>query len=163
MPIDVLQSVLRLLLEERVSIRNLPLILEAVAEARGQNLPQDEIVEHVRRRIAFTIVARLLDGEGALPLIQLAPEWEAIFAEHERDDGGRPDIALPPEEFNRLAGSVQGMIARAAARSAQPAIATSARRRRFVRHVLEAKGVTAPVLSFEEIGRTRNLALLGTA
>ena len=34
-PIDTLQSVLRLLLEERVSIRNLPLILEAIAEAHG--------------------------------------------------------------------------------------------------------------------------------
>ena len=55
------------------------------------------------------------------------------------------------------------MIARAAAKAANPAIATSARRRRFVRHVLEAKGITNPVLSFEEIGATRNLALLGTA
>ena len=162
-PVDVLQSVLRMLLEERVSIRNLPLILEAISEARSSNQPTDEIVEHVRRRIAFHIVARLTDRDGALPLIQLAPEWEALFAEHERDEGGRADVALPPEEFNRLAGSVKGMIARATARAANPAIATSARRRRFVRHVLDAKGVQNPVLSFEEIGNTRNLTLLGTA
>ncbi len=162
-PVDVLQSALRQLLEERVSIRNLPLILEAVSEARSSNQPSDEIVEHVRRRIAFHIVSRLLDSDGALPLIQLAPEWEAIFAEHERDEAGRPDVALPPEEFNRLAGSVQGMTARAAAKATNPVIATSARRRRFVRHVLDAKGVSNPVLSFEEIGSTRNLMLLGTA
>lgn len=162
-PIDVLQAVLRMLLEERVSIRNLPLILEAIGEARSGNQPTEEIVEHVRRRIAFHIVARLTGSDGALALIQLAPEWEVTFAEHEREEGGRADIALPPEEFNRLAGSVKGMIARAAARSASPVIATSARRRRFVRHVLEAKGVQNPVLSFEEIGATHNLTLLGTA
>ena len=70
---------------------------------------------------------------------------------------------MPPEEFNKLAGSVKGMLARAATKSAFPAIATSARRRRFVRQVLEAKGISNPVLSFDEIGNTPRLALLGTA
>ena len=162
-PVDMLQSVLRMLLSERVSVRNLPLILEAITEARNNNAPLDEIVEHVRRRIAFHIVSRLSDSEGMLPLIQLAPEWEAKFAEYEREDNGATDVALPPEEFNRLAGSVKGMIARAAARATLPAIATSARRRRFVRQALEAKGINNPVLSFEEIGNTSRLALLGTA
>jgi len=162
-PMDVLQGALRLLLEERVPIRNLPLILEAIAEARGSNMATDDIAEHVRRRIAFHIIARLSDKDGNLPLIQLAPEWEAKFAEHEHDDNGRPDVVLPPEDFNRLAGSVQGMVARATARSAFPAIATSARRRRFVRQVLSAKGIPNPVLSFDEIGTTQKLSLLGTA
>ncbi len=162
-PVDMLQSVLRMLLSERVSVRNLPLILEAIAEARNNNAPLDEVVEHVRRRIAFHIISRLSDGEGMLPLIQLAPEWEAKFAEFEREDNGATDVALPPEEFNKLAGSVKGMLARAASRAALPAIATSARRRRVVRQALEAKGITNPVLSFEEIGNTSRLALLGTA
>ncbi|MEM7056333.1 MAG: flagellar biosynthesis protein FlhA [Pseudomonadota bacterium] len=162
-PVDVLQTVLRMLLDERVSVRNLPLILESVAEARSGNIPSEAIVEHVRRRIAFHIVSRLSDKQGNLPLIQLAPEWEAKFAEHEHGDEANPDIALPPEEFNRLAGSVQGMIARAAAKAAFPAIATSAKRRRFVRQVLEAKGIRNPVLSFDEIGTTQKLSLLGTA
>ncbi len=162
-PIDVLQSVLRLLLEERVSIRNLPLILEAAAEARGAGASTEEAAEHVRRRIAFHIVSRLSAKDGTLPLIQLAPDWEAKFNEHEIDDGGRPDIALPPEEFNRLAGSVRGMMARAAQAASAPVLATSARRRRFVRQVLEAKGIDIPVLSFDEIGTTTRLQLLGTA
>lgn len=162
-PVDLLQTVLRMLLSERVSVRNLPLILEAVAEGRSSNMSTEDIVEHVRRRIAFHIISRLSDRDGTLPLIQLAPEWEAKFAEYEREESGGTDIALPPEEFNRLAGSVKGMIARAAARAALPAIATSARRRRFVRQALEAKGISNPVLSFEEIGNTSKLALLGTA
>ncbi|MEM7744257.1 MAG: flagellar biosynthesis protein FlhA [Pseudomonadota bacterium] len=162
-PLDVLQGVLRMLLDERVSIRNLPLILESTAEARATNQPIDDIVEHVRRRIAFHIIARLSEKDGSLPLIQLAPEWEAKFSEYERDDNGRPDIALPPEEFNNLAGSVKGMLARAAQRAALPVVATSGKRRRFVRDVLIAKGVPNPVLSFEEIGNTQKLMLLGTA
>ncbi|MEH6477886.1 MAG: flagellar biosynthesis protein FlhA, partial [Sneathiella sp.] len=52
-PIDVLHAVLRLLLDEQVSIRNLPLILEATAEARGMNAQAEAICEHVRQRLGF--------------------------------------------------------------------------------------------------------------
>ena len=47
--LDLLQAVLRLMLAERVSVRNLQLILEAIAELRGPNLSPEMIVEHVRR------------------------------------------------------------------------------------------------------------------
>jgi flagellar biosynthesis protein FlhA len=164
-PHDLLQTVLRLLLEERVSLRNLPLILEAAAEARAAGLSPEEIVEHVRRRIGFHIVARLTDREGRLPLVQLAPAWESLFAEHEApgERDGPPDIALPPEEFNRLAGAVGGAVAKATEQGETPVIAAPARRRRFLAQVLGAKGIRNPVLSFDEIGSHAELRLLGTA
>ncbi|MCH8169392.1 MAG: flagellar biosynthesis protein FlhA [Proteobacteria bacterium] len=162
-PHDLLQTVLRLLLEERVSVRNLPLVLEATAEGRGAGLAPEQITEHVRRRIGFHIVAGLCDKQGKLPLVQLAPHWEELFAKHERDEDGQPDIVLPPEEFNRLARSVGAALNGAAKQGIYPAVATSARRRRFVRHVLEAKGIQNPVLSFEEIGNRTTLSLVGTA
>ena len=162
-PVDLLQPVLRLLLEERVSIRNLPLILEAISEGRAANLPTEEIAEHVRRRLSFQIVAQHTDEKGALPLIQLGPEWETLFANHERQEAGSIDIALPPEEFNRLAGAVREQVTRAAGAGRNPIIAAAPRRRRFLRHVLDAKGIRNAVLSFEEIGNSTRLALLGTA
>ena len=70
---------------------------------------------------------------------------------------------LPPEEFNRLARSVAAVLGTAARQGIYPAVATSARRRRFLRHVLEAKGIQNPVLSFEEIGNRTTLSLVGTA
>jgi len=159
-PVDLLQTVLRLLLEERVSIRNLPLILEAVAEARGHSQDVETIAEHVRRRLGFQIVAELQEPDGALPLVQLSPDWERIFAEH---DDGNGDVALPPSEFDRLAASVSERVSRAGADGRWPAVVTSARRRRFLSTVLSAKGVRNPVLSFEEIGCASRPALLGAA
>lgn len=44
-----------------------------------------------------------------------------------------------------------------------PAIVVSARRRRFLRQVLEAKGIQNPVLSIEEIGHRASITLVGTA
>lgn len=162
-PLDLLQALLRALLDERVPVRNLPLILEAAAEARASGLGLDAVVEHVRRRIAFLIVARLCDAEGRLPLVQLGPEWENLFAAHERREGEVADVILPPDEFNRLASAVRGALAESSRRGLAPVVATSGRRRRFLRSVLEAKGVDAPVLSFEEIGTRTRLSLVGTA
>ncbi|GIX15469.1 MAG: flagellar biosynthesis protein FlhA [Paracoccaceae bacterium] len=163
-PVDLLQQVLRLLLEERVSVRNLPLILEAIAEARAVVGHVEAITEHVRQRLGFQLVAELLEPDGVLPLIQLAPEWEELFRAHEiSGEGGAVDVALPPAEFNRLARAVAEKIARAAADGRYPAIATTTRRRRFLRTVLAAKGIRNPVLSFEEIGTEVRPALLGVA
>ncbi|MEM6676676.1 MAG: flagellar biosynthesis protein FlhA [Pseudomonadota bacterium] len=163
-PVDLLQTVLRGLLEERVPVRNLQIILEATAEARSAGLSADATIEHVRRRIAFLMVARLVDGQGRLSLIQLDEGWEQLFREHETvvAEGAPPDVALPPEAFNRLASGVRNALAGPARAGTTAALATSAPRRRFLSEVLDAKGVPVPVLSFEEIGSRTPLALVGT-
>ncbi len=162
-PVELLQSVLRLLLEEQVSVRNLPLILEAVAEGRSLG-GAEAVAEHVRRRLGFQLVAELKEADGALPIIQLSQDWETLFRQHETAaDGGVSDVALPPAEFNRLAKAVGDRAAEAARLGRRAVVATSVRRRRFVRTVLAAKGVTNPVLSYEEIGADARPALVGVA
>jgi len=157
-PVDLLLQVLRLLLEERVSIRNLPLILEATAEARSLNQPE-AICEHVRQRLGFQLVADLKREDGTIPLIQLAPEWEKTFVQYQMD--GARDVALPPEQFGRLANGLAEKFNRASENGTFPALVTSTLRRRFLRTVMAAKGITGPVLSYEEIGMEARPAMLG--
>ena len=160
-PQDLLLTVLRLLLEERVSIRNLPLILEAIAEARTMPSPE-AVCEHVRQRLGFQLVAELKRDDGTIPLVQLAPEWEKTFVAHQIDgERGQRDVALPPEIFSRLANGLADRLNRAAETGAFPALVTSTLRRRFLRTVMAAKGLQAPVLSYEEIGMEAKPALLG--
>ncbi|MEM0945102.1 MAG: FHIPEP family type III secretion protein, partial [Pseudomonadota bacterium] len=163
-PVDLLQTVLRLLLEERVSVRNLPLILEAIAEAKLATAAPEVIAEHVRHRLGFQLVAELTEADGALPMIQLSPEWEELFTQHQVEtEQGIADIALPPTEFNRLANSVADKVASASSQGRYPAIVAATRRRRFLKTVLAAKGIRNPVLSFEEIGPATKPALIGMA
>lgn len=161
-PVDLLLAVLRLLLEERVSIRNLGLILEAISEARGAQATPESICEHVRQRLGFQLVAELKRPDGTVPLVQLAPEWEERFATYqiETERGGQ-DIALPPDDFNRLANAVSDRLAKVGETGTYAALVTSTRRRRFLRTVLSAKGISNPVLSFEEIGTDARPALVG--
>jgi flagellar biosynthesis protein FlhA len=163
-PFELLLSVLRLLLEEQVSIRNLPLILEAVAEARARFTSAEEITEIVRHRLGFQIIAEIRREDGTLPLIQLAAEWEPLFQEHTiASETGLHDVALPPDEFNRLAKAVSERVSKASESGTYPAIVTSTRRRRFVRTALSAKGIINPVFSFDEIGTSAKPSLVGVA
>jgi flagellar biosynthesis protein FlhA len=160
-PVDLLLTVLRLLLEERVSIRNLPLILEAIAEARSLGAPE-AVCEHVRQRLGFQLMAELKREDGTIPLIQLSPEWEKTFAQYQIEgERGLRDVALPPDQFSRLANAIAERLNRAAETGTYPALVTSTLRRRFLRTVLGAKGLSAPVLSYEEIGLEARPAMVG--
>jgi len=160
-PIDVLHSVLRLLLDEQVSIRNLPLILEATAEARGVNAQPEAICEHVRQRLGFQLVAQLRRDDGTLPLVQLDPDWEDTFVSYQVEADRGLDIALPPDLFNKLADNVSIKLNDASRNGIYPAVVTNTRRRRFLQTVMRAKGISNPVLSFEEIGLDARPSLVG--
>lgn len=161
-PVDMLLSVLRLLLEERVSIRNLGLIIEACAEGRQLYPSVEGVAEHVRQRMGFQLVATMRRADGTIPLVQLAPEWEDTFSTYQISSDRSPgDVALPPDEFNRLANAISDKVAAASEAGSFPAIVTSMKRRRFLRTVMTAKGLPNPVLSFEEIGVDAKPALVG--
>ncbi|HHX91209.1 MAG TPA: flagellar biosynthesis protein FlhA, partial [Paracoccus sp.] len=161
-PVDLLLSVLRMLLEERVSVRNLPLILDSIAELRPQNAPPEMVCEHVRQRMGFQLVAPLRRPDGSIPLVQLAPEWETLFASYQIEGArGGTDIALPPAEFTRLSAALAEKFAQLADAGTQAALVCTARRRRFLRTLMAARDIPAPVLSFEEIGMEARAALVG--
>ncbi|GFE64403.1 flagellar biosynthesis protein FlhA [Litoreibacter roseus] len=159
---DTLLQVLRLLLDEQVSIRNIALIIEATAEGRNTYGTAEGICEHVRQRLGFQLVAEYRRADGSLPLIQLSPDWEELFVKYQLDgDMQGADVALPPEDFNRLTRSISEKISKAGENGVFPAIITSTRRRRFLHAVLSSKGIAAPVLSFEEIARDAKPAVVG--
>lgn len=160
-PPELLLATLRLLLEERVSVRNLPLILDAIAEARSLQAPE-AVAEHVRQRLGFQITSDLRRDDGTIPLIQLAPEWEKTFVQYQIDAGPGPrDVALPPDVFARLGAAIADRLNRAAETGVQAALVTSAHRRRFLRTVLTARGIPSPVLAYEEIGLDARPAMVG--
>ncbi|MEO0859495.1 MAG: flagellar biosynthesis protein FlhA [Pseudomonadota bacterium] len=152
---EVLLSVMRLLLAERVSVRNLPVILEAISERREHGLLPEDLAEHVRQRLADQITADLRRPDGTLPLLQLAPDWEDAFNHHQLEGQGLSrDVALPPDAFQSLANGLVDAIAKAAEKGLHAALVTSARRRRFLQSILSARGLSNPVISYEEIGTT---------
>ena len=76
-----IQRVLQNLLAERISIRDLPTILEGISEACGYSRNISVITEHVRARLARQISDANTNESGFIPLVSLSPQWEQAFAE----------------------------------------------------------------------------------
>src|SRR6201996_923113 len=74
------QRVLQALLKERVSIRDLPTILEGVAESAPHTASITNLVEAVRGRLARQLCWQNRGEDGALPIVTRWPDWEAAFA-----------------------------------------------------------------------------------
>ncbi len=150
---DRLLGVLRDLLAERVPIRNLPMILESLAEWSGIDAPQTEVSEGVRLRMAFQFVPRLTGPGGDLPTVELSATWqEKLPAE-----GFGPQS----EEGRELLIALRRVLDEVARDGSQPAIMTARSQRRSVRNLLLGAGLRNPVLSFEEVrghARVRRLA-----
>src|SRR5260221_5623659 len=73
-----LQAVLKLLLAERISIRNLHLILEAIAEIAPHVRRSEQVAEHVRMRMAQQICGDLTD-KNVLKVLRLGNRWDLVF------------------------------------------------------------------------------------
>ena len=162
--LETFQAVLRGLLEERISIRNLPLILELIAEGQASFKSTEMLTDFVRLRLSHQFVRKHRSLDGRLPIVQISPDWEAKFSEHEtQDEAGRKDIALPPDMFNRLAGAIKEQLDNAARAGEYAVIVTTGHRRRFIRSILKAKGIRNPVISYEEIAGRERPSIQGVA
>ncbi|WP_395697688.1 flagellar biosynthesis protein FlhA [Methylocella sp.] len=157
-----LQAVLKLLLAERVSIRNLHLILEAVAEIAPHARRAEQVAEHVRMRMAPQICGDLAEG-GALKVLRLGARWDLAFHQSLKRDakGEVVEFDLDPamvEEFGRQAS--------AAIRERMDAgdhfvLVAAPEARPYVRMVVERLFATLPVLSHLEIARGVSVKSLG--
>jgi flagellar biosynthesis protein FlhA len=159
--VATIQRVLQNLLAERISIRDLPSILEAVGEAAPHASNVAALTEHVRARLARQICGALKGADGAAPILTLSTQWEREFAEAlTGDDEGR-QLALAPSRLQEFVGAAMRKLEQAAAEGEAAAIVTSARIRPFVRSVLERVRSQTMVLSQNEIHPHTRLKNLG--
>lgn len=159
---ETLMQVLRLLLNEQVSIRNLSLILESLAEARTSLSSADDLCEHVRRRLGAQLTSQHRSDDGTVPLLGLSAGWESKFGGPSISNSGSETPYLAPEECSRLAESVEAEVSELNQKGVSPSIVTTAARRRFLSALLKSKGINLSVFSFEEVAASSRATLVGT-
>jgi flagellar biosynthesis protein FlhA len=157
-----LLAVFKLLLAERVSIRNLNLILEAVAEIAPHARRPEQIVEHTRVRISQQICGGLLD-QGVLKVLRLGNRWDMVFHQSLKRDakGEVAEFDIDPRLMEEFAGQVSVAIRKRLEEKHMFAVVTTAETRPFVRMIIERMFPTLPVLSQLEIARGIEVRSLG--
>jgi flagellar biosynthesis protein FlhA len=155
------QRVLQTLLGERISIRDLPNVLEGISEACGYSRNITSIVEHVRARLARQISDSATDASGVIPLVTLSPEWEQAFADSIAGDGEERHLVMPPTQLQQFIQSVRQTFERFAIMGESPVLLTSPGIRPFVRQIIERFRATTMVMSQNEIHAKAKIRTLG--
>jgi flagellar biosynthesis protein FlhA len=158
-----LQAVLKLLLAERISIRNLHLIIEAIAEIAPHVRRTEQIVEHVRIRMAQQICGDLTEG-GVLKVLRLGNRWDLAFHQSLKRDakGEIREFDIDPrllEEFGQEASKAIRSHVDAGERFV---LVTAPDARPYVRMIIERMFPTLSVLSHVEIAKGVEIKVLGS-
>lgn len=159
--VTTLQRVLQALLREKVSIRDLPAILEGLAEAAPHSTSVTTLVEHVRARLARQLCWQHQGGDGALPIVTLSPEWETAFAESLIGGGEDKQLAMAPSRLQDFIRAVRDTFERIAMSGENPVLLTGPQTRPYVRSIIERFRGQTVVMSQNEIHPRAKLRTLG--
>jgi flagellar biosynthesis protein FlhA len=161
-PAILMQHVLQNLLAERLSIRNLPMIVEAAVEAAAVSKNPVTIGEHVRRKLAAQICHGLEDADGFVPVLVLGPKWDAEFASSLRTQGEEAVCTMSPAKVQDFILAARVEIQKFAAQDQWPAILVNADLRPIVRSMLERVSGQTQIISHAEVHRKAKLKTIGT-
>ncbi len=160
--IGIVHRVLQNLLRERVSIRDLPLILETLSDHAGRTQDPVLLAELCRRALGAHITGHYLEPSRKLPAIALHPEAENLLKDSiHRENGDLGVLALPPEQNRALLDSVGRIFAAARKNNRQPVVVCLPTLRRHVRRLLDSQFRDLPVLSFAEIPEAIDIDIIG--
>jgi flagellar biosynthesis protein FlhA len=158
-----LQAVLKALLTERVSIRNLHLVLEAIAEVVPHARRPEQIAEHVRMRIAQQICGDLADG-GTLNVLRLGNRWDLAFHQSLKRDakGEVVEFDIDPRLVEQFAGEASEVVRKHMADNPNFVLVAAPDARPYLRMIIERLFPSLPVLSHVEIARGIDVRSLGS-
>jgi flagellar biosynthesis protein FlhA len=159
--ISAIQRVLKTLLRERIPIRDLPTILEGIAEACGGTASPAIITEHVRARLARQISNQAAGDHGYVPLVTLSAEWEQAFAESIAGSGEEAQLRMAPSRLQEFIAAVRQNFDRFAMMGENPALLTSPHIRPYVRSIVERFRPHTMVMSQNEIHPRVKIKTLG--
>jgi flagellar biosynthesis protein FlhA len=159
--VATLQRVLQALLKERVSIRDLPAILEGLGEAGPQTKSITQMVEHVRSRLGRQLCWVNRAGDGSLPIITLSHEWESAFASSIIGQGDERQLTMAPSALQEFIRNVRDVFERASMNGDMAVLLTSPGIRPFVRSIIERFRANTTVMSQNEIHPKVKLKTVG--
>ncbi|HEX9463619.1 MAG TPA: flagellar biosynthesis protein FlhA [Alphaproteobacteria bacterium] len=157
-----IQRVLQNLLGERVSIRDLPTILEAIAEAVTHTRNLTAITEHVRGRLGRQLCDINTGADGVISLVTLSPEWEQAFAESIVGQGDDRQLSMAPSRLQDFIAKVRQTFERFAMMGETPVLLTSPLIRPFVRSIVERFRPATTIMSQNEIYPKARIKTVGT-
>ncbi len=164
MTIGKVHRVLQSLLRERVSIRDLPAVLETLADQADLTRDVGLLTEHCRRTLGASICHGRLTPDGTLQAIGLHPDLEQMIRQHTKRDGAEIGLlVMPPALAHEVLVHIRKAVETARAKGGDPVLLCSPLIRPQVRRLTEHEFRDMPVISFAETPDNVKIDILGMA
>lgn len=145
------RRVLQNLVKERVSIRDLTSILEALIDNLHMTKEPDMLTEFVRMGLARNICKEYVNNEGTLNVITLDPAIEQTLSAALRQTDAGTHLQLDPQNGQEILKAIDEQVKLFEERGFQPIVLTSPAIRPSVRRLCERSFPALVVLSWNEI------------
>ena len=163
LPLGTVQKVLQLLVRENVGIRDMLTIVETLGDVGPMIKAPEQLIEHVREKLARSIVRPYLDSQGVLSVVTLAPAAERMVQEGLRQaDNGVTFLSLNPAAAQRLVANIGAAMENALNAEGQPVLLVSPLIRPHLAQILTRFLPSAPVISQAEIPQDIRLQSVGS-
>ncbi len=162
--IDI-EKILKELLREQVSIRNMVTIMETLASLKNITRDPYELAEKVREALGLQICLQYADDDGKLRIINISQDWQKAILDHAQNprDGTRPYVAFDPVDGRTWISAVSQVVS-SVQNNYQPILFCSSVVRPLVKAAVEAEMPGIVVISDKEVlaaGNRVSIAVLG--
>jgi len=162
LPLGTVVRILSNLLRERVPVRDLRTILEAIADHAAAIKDPDSLTEVARQALGRAITRQYLGPDGTLPIINLDPRLDRKLAEQVAAQPQGGYWSLDPGLSQKLLAALKQAAERVAAKGQQPIVLCSPMLRRHLRKLSERVLASVPVLAFSEVDGMAKIKALET-
>lgn len=163
MSVGSVQKVLQNLLRERIPIRDMVTILEALSDFASHTKDLNTLTEYVRQCLNRTIYNLYKDSEGKVTAITLAPEVEKTITDVIQSSAtkGSP-LALPPRFIEEITSSLKEQVDKISSEGLQPLLICSPTMRQYFKRMVEPVFPNLVVISYAELPQTAEIVSYGT-
>ncbi|MCM3224909.1 flagellar biosynthesis protein FlhA [Terribacillus saccharophilus] len=155
------QKVLAKLLREHVSVRNLPVIFETLADFGRMTTDTDLLAEYARQALAPQITKQYVQNSQPLQVITVSGAVEKVIADHIQQTEHGNYLSLDPESQQKIVQSVMEQAERLSLREETVIVLCSPTIRMYVRQLLDRSLPHAVVLSYNELDNTTEIRSVG--
>ncbi|TYS70581.1 flagellar biosynthesis protein FlhA [Sutcliffiella horikoshii] len=155
------QKVLAKLLKENVSIRNLPIIFETLADYGKMSADTDLLTEYVRQALSKQITNQYVVGNETFKVVTLAGRVEKLIADHIQQTDHGNFLALDPNVSMEIVQKVGEQMENFSVYEQSPILLCSPAVRMYVKQMLDRYLPQVPVLSYNELEASIEVQSIG--
>lgn len=146
-----IQRILQNLVSERVSIRDLATIIEAISEGCSYSRNVSVITEHVRQRLSRQITHSNLDENQILKIVPLTVKWDQAMNDALIGEGDMKQLALSPSQIQEFIADFKATFDHISMTGDQAVLVVNPTLRPYVRSIVARVRPTVMVLGQNEI------------